>query len=94
MIKPIKITLLGLIVATTTALAVPHAHADASDIQAFEATEQSEETLKISGRRWQSVRWRKKWVCYHRPVVFFRQGRKIVAYKRYCYWKKFRVQHS
>lgn len=102
MLKPVKITLLGLMAATTTALAIPQANAYSPAIgQQSEAAEQTEDTLVASRRRWRQGRkfrrvrwrWRKKWVCFRRPVVFYRHGRKIVKYKRHCHWKRFRVRH-
>lgn len=102
MLKPIKVTLLGLMAATTTTLAIPQANAYSSSSvgQQSEAAEQAESTLVVSHHRWRGrrklrrVRWRKKWVCFKRPVVFYRHGRKIVKFKRHCHWKKFRVHHG
>ena len=101
MLKPIKVTLLGLIAATTTTLAIPQANAYSSSVgQQSEASGQAESTLVASHHRWRGrrklrrVRWRRKWVCFKRPVVFYRPGRKIVKFKRHCHWKKFRVHHG
>lgn len=103
MLKPIKVTLLGVMAATTTTLAIPQANAFSPSVgQQPEASEQVESTLVAS--RWRSrwrkrhrirrVRWRKKWVCFKRPVVFYHHGRKIVKFKRHCHWKRFRVHHG
>lgn len=90
MLKPIKITLLGLMAATTTSLAIPQANAYVSGVdQQSEATEQSEKTLVSSRRRW---RWHRKWICFRRPIVFYRKGRKIVRFKRHCRWHWVRVR--
>ena len=98
MLKPIKVTLLGVMAATTTTLAIPQANAFSSSVgQQPETSEQVESTLVAS--RWRKrhrirrVRWRRKWVCFKRPVVFYHRGRKIVKFKRHCHWKRVRVHH-
>ncbi|WP_299407457.1 hypothetical protein [Acaryochloris sp. IP29b_bin.148] len=89
MLKPIKVTLLGVMAATTTALAIPQANAYVANVdQQPEATEHAEKLLVTSRRRWF---WRKKWICYRRPVVIYRRHRKIVKYKRHCRWRWVRV---
>lgn len=101
MLKPIKITLLGLMAATTTTLAIPQANAYSPAVgQQSEAQEQSDTSL-VASRRWRRGRrirrvrwrWRRKWVCFRRPIVFYRNGRKIVRFKRHCHWKRYRVRH-
>lgn len=99
MLKPIKVTLLGFMAATATTLAIPQANAYSSSVgQQPKATERAESTLVASHRRWRRVRrvrwrWRRKWVCFRRPIVFYRHGRKIVKFKRHCHWKRYRVRH-
>lgn len=104
MLKPIKVTLLGVMAATTTALAIPQANAFSTSVgQQPETSEQIESSLVAS--RWRKRhrvrrvrrvrwRWRRKWVCFKRPVVFYRHGRKIVKFKRHCHWKRYRVRHG
>lgn len=100
MLKPIKVTLLGIMATTTATIAIPQANAYSSLVgQQSEAIEQNDSSLVASHRRFRRgrrvrrvhrVRWRRKWVCYRRPHVFYRHGRKIVKLKRHCFWKKYR----
>lgn len=97
MLKPIKVTLLGIMAATTATIAIPQANAYSSLVgQQSEAIEQNDSSLVAShrrfrrGRRVRRIRWRRKWVCYRRPHVFYHHGRKIVKFKRHCFWKKYR----
>ncbi|WP_299492728.1 hypothetical protein [Acaryochloris sp. IP29b_bin.137] len=96
MLKPIKVTLIGLLAATTTTLAIPQANAFtvASGTQS-EALEQNDKTLDPHHKepKIRKVRWRKKWVCFKRPIVFYRHGRKFVKFKRHCHWKRYPVGH-